>query len=154
MKVHSLDELQKELSKDLMGVIDAQDLLQQVIGNKVSSKAKTEVYDKHPNPVSYRRRGVNGGLADPDNVERTSLQTNGTHIQAIYENTAEGVDTLKGQELTDTIEEGISGNWSNPDGVWAEPRPFIEPAVEELQSESELRSSLVTMLRQSGYSVK
>lgn len=153
IKVHSLDELQFEFSKGLVDVIGQQDLLREVIGDKVSSKVKSEVYDKH-NPSHYKRRGIDDGLADPDNVERTSLQTNGTHIQAIYENTTEGVDTLIGQELTQTIEEGIKGNWSNPNGEWAEPRPFIEPAVEELKSESELRSTLVKMLRQSGYSVK
>lgn len=154
MKFNNLEEIQAKFANDFVNIVGSQDDLRRVVGNKVSKKVMTEVYDKNSNPVSYKRRGVDDGLADPDNVELTSLQTNGQAVYIAYENLTEGVDTLTGEYLTDTIEEGISDNWNNPNGVWSRPRPFIEPAIEELKSETEVRDALVVMLRNSGYDAK
>lgn len=153
MKANSLEELAKLLEPQLFDIIGADDTLRQLIGHSVSNSVEQNVYPMHT-PQQYKRRGVNGGLADPDNVVRTGIGKANSKIQMIYENITEGVDTLKGEELTDTIEEGIRENWTNPNGAWSEPRPFIEPAIEELKGSNKLNNQLRTILKQSGLDIK
>lgn len=153
MQYSDLKSLEKALTQQLTQDIGSNDKFQKAIGKKVSDSALTEVYDKFT-PYYYQRRGKKGGLADPENVERMSIESSGNQIKLVYENTTEGVDTLQGQSLTDVIEEGKKDAWANPAGVWSDPRPFIEPAIQDLQDSNVLRNELVSILRESGLDVK
>lgn len=153
MKFNNLNSLEKALTGIVLDAVGSDDQLRKIIGQEESKKVESEVYNKY-NPVAYKRRGLTDGLADPDNIERTGIASSGNKIQLIYENTTEGADTLKGEELTDTIEEGIKDNWANPDGVWSEPRPFIEPTIDSLRNDNKLRNGLVSILKRSGLDVK
>jgi hypothetical protein len=153
MKHESLASLEKALTQDILNAVGSNDQLRKLIGQEESQKVQSEVYDKNE-PSRYKRRGLADGLADPDNIERTSISSNGNKIQLIYENTTEGVDTLKGKELADTIEEGLLENWSNPNGIWSSPRPFIEPTIESLKNDNKLRDELVSILKKAGMDVK
>jgi len=154
MKANNLDELAKMLAPQILNAIGADDSLRKIVAHSVSDSAQTEVYAKHPEPKSYKRRGIKGGLADPDNVVRTGIGMANDTIQIVYENLTEGVDNLKGEHITDVIEEGSEEAWANPDGVWSEPRPFIEPTIEKLKNGVQLNNQLKTVLRKSGLSVK
>lgn len=153
MRYNDLKSMEKALTQQILSDTGKNDKLQKIIAKTVSNKAQTEVYDKFT-PYYYQRRGIKGGLADPDNVERTSIGSSGNQIKLVYENTTEGVDTLQEQSLTDVIEEGRKEAWSNPEGVWSLPRPFIEPAIQELKDSDVLRNELVSILRESGLDVK
>lgn len=153
MKHNSLDSLAKELTRELTNALGQDNSITKLIAQTVSDKVESEVYSKH-DPKSYKRRGKKNGLADPENVERVSFGSANSTIQMVYENITEGADNLKGKELTDVIEEGDTSAWANPDGVWALPRPFIEPAIEELQESNKLRDQVVAVLRKSGLDVK
>lgn len=153
MRANNLRELERQLAPQLLDAIGADDSLRQLVANTVSKHVQSDVYTPYE-PAEYKRRGIDGGLADPDNVERTGISASNSSIYLRYENITEGVDSLKGKEITDTIEEGIRENWMNPDGVWSLPRPFIEPATEELKNSNKLRNQLVTVLRSAGLDVK
>lgn len=153
MQYSDLKSMEKALTQQILKDTGKNDKLQKVVAKEVSDKAQTEVYDKFT-PYYYQRRGKRGGLADPENVERTFIGMSGNKIKLVYENTTEGVDTLQEQSLTDVIEEGQREAWSNPEGVWSLPRPFIEPAIQELKDSDVLRNELVSILRESGLDVK
>lgn len=146
--------LMRELGNDLGNNDQLQKPIGKVVSSKVSDSVQSEVYSKYPRPRFYERRGLNGGLADPDNVERVSFEIGSNAIKLVYENTTEGADTLKGESLTEVIEEGIKDAWANPNGVWSEPRPFIEPAIKDLKESNLLRKELVNVLKDAGFEVK
>jgi len=153
MKYNSLNDIQKNLAYDILNKATQSDTLRQIIAQKESKNVEKHVYQAYK-AKEYDNRGLSGGLADPDNVELVSAGSNGVGVKLVYENTTEGVDTLRGEELADTIIEGKAENFANPNGDWAESRDFITPTIEELKQGNDLRNGLIDLLRQSGYQVK
>jgi len=153
MKYSSLNDIQKNLTADILSKATQSDILRQIVAQTESKNVDKYVYQAYK-AQEYDNRGLSGGLADPDNVELVSAGSNGVSVKLIYENTTEGVDTLQGEDLADTIIEGKAENFANPNGKWANKRDFITPTIEELKQGNDLRSGLIDLLRQSGYQVK
>jgi len=120
--------------------------VRKTVGDTVSRNVESEVYAKY-SPQEYERRGKNGGLADERNVEVVSVQSSGNTTQVLLENLTEGVDSLKGIPISDTIENTVPSSWYNPDGEWVNGRPFIDKSASELDSGSELRTALIKDLK-------
>lgn len=153
MKASNLTQLESLILAQVQKQLATTDDVRSVVAKTVSEKVESEVYEKY-SPEEYKRRGLRDGLADPDNVEITSIQSSGNKIQVILENLTMGDDSMKGEVITDTIEEGIEEDWNNPDGVWSEPRPFMEVANEELKNSGELNDAVKRALRKGGLQVK
>lgn len=112
------------------------------------------VYNAY-SPTQYKRRGDDGGLSDTDNMIITSADMRNGKVLLTFENITSGVDTLAGKRLDETINDGIKGNWANPNGSWSEPRPFIEETRERLQQKSgELARELEKELKRAGFKTR
>ena len=112
------------------------------------------VYDAY-SPTQYERRADKGGLSDVDNMVITSADMRNGKVLLSFENITSGVDTLEGKRLDDTINDGIAGNWANPNGSWSEPRRFIEETRERLQQKSgELTRELEKELKRAGFKTR
>lgn len=150
---NNLKDLESYLLKQVKRSLIVNDDVRHAVGKKVSEKVDSEVYDKY-SPTSYKRRGHNDGLADERNVEMTGVSSSNNKIQLVYENLTEGNDSMKGQFISDGINDGDEDMWNNPNGDWSKPRPFIGKAINELQNGNELRSALKSSLQKSGLEVK
>ena len=112
------------------------------------------VYNAY-SPTQYKRRGDDGGLSDTDNMIITSADMRNGKVLLTFENITSGVDTLAGKRLDETINDGIKGNWANPNGSWSEPRRFIEETRERLQQKSgELARELEKELKRAGFKTR
>lgn len=152
----SLTEIQRYLEQNAMEVLKGSMALERVLANTMSQSVIDVVYNAYPEGEASRRGEKDYGLADPRNGEISDviIESNGK-VRLIFENIAEGEDTLKGEILIDTIEEGIKSNWNNPDGVWSEPRRAMEEASNRIrQNPSEVVNAIKQGLRERGMKVR
>ena len=126
----SLKELEKYIANNVPDIIMRDRNVERVLKGTMQQSVYDVVYS-HYIPHEYKRRGNNGGLRDTRTMEITEAIVKNGKFQMIFENLAEGNDTLQGQYLTDTIEEGIKSNW-NKQGVWSEPRPFVKETMDRI----------------------
>lgn len=155
IKFTSLSQLQKHLQQHLTNKIAKEQRLKDVVADEMSQAVYDIVYAAYPNPIVYERRMDEGGLSDVRNVELTSIEVENNQIKLTIENLTEGQDNMQGKFITDTIEEGRKGNFNNPNGIWAEPRPFIKETVERLnRNPKELTKALKQSLKEIGFDVK
>ena len=128
----NLKELEKYIKshvpENIMQSKDVERLLK-----KQMYRAVYEVVYREYNPEYYERRGRHGGLADMRTMEITDAIINGNTFTMIFQNLAKGNDTLSGEYLTDTIEEGLEQNWETK-GVWSEPRPFVYETAQAIKA--------------------
>lgn len=152
MKAQNLDDLAKQLAKLLPDIVVGNEDIMKVIAKTESDSVYENVYDKYT-PTKYQRRGAKGGLADPDNMNLTYVQSGNFGVYMEFENRTKGVDTMKDKDIADTIIEGIEENWEQP-GEWSKPRDFITPAIEKLKEGTELRQAVVNSLKKNGLDAK
>ena len=122
------------------------------------------VYDAFE-PRKYQRRGKNDNNTEAfshmDNMEFTSVDIQNGNVRFVFENTAEGNDSMSGKELTDMFENGTRENWDAPNvtddygRVASDPRPFIQSTIDDLnKSKGELVDALKKDLRGLGFQIK
>lgn len=171
----------KELEKVLMRMIS--DVLHNEVAETVKSvqvaKVQTEVYDKYPNPKKYDRRKTgsrNGtlGLQNRDNIKIIESKINKNSASVILQNQTAGDNDLgegsiiKKYNLAYLIE---YGHKTNPYGLeydymgkgslslgilpnYAEPRPFIQPTVDDLRKNNNHIDAMRRGLRKKGLDVR
>lgn len=151
----SLATIQTYLEQNLHQVLKGTAAIERILADAMSKTVVDVVYSKY-SPKEYERRGLNDGLSDPRNgiVSDVIIESNG-RVRLVFENIAEGSDTLMNSMLVDTIEEGIQENWSNPEGVWSNPRPFMEETANRIkQNPSEVINAIKSGLRGIGMKVR
>ena len=128
--------------------------IKDVVAEEMSQAVVDVVYSAHE-PTQYDRRRDNDGLSDVSNVEITYIDTVPSGVSVIVENLTEGEDSMQGKFITDLIEEGGVKGWNNPNGVWTEPRPFVETTIERLKTNpTKLTEEVKKSLRDIGLNVK
>ena len=139
-----LEQWLNELEEDIIYSIN-DDLIPR-IKHELNEQSKT-IYERYK-PKMYRRRYEDGGFADIDNIECivTGNINDGININA--RNVTKGnKDYLNGKNANKYIDEYIeSGN--GYDFEYAQPRPFYEDALDELDDCDEI---LINSLKSKGY---
>lgn len=134
--------------------------LQDVMAETMQEVIVKNVYGGYDPKNPDTRRGNDDGFSDVDNMQFTSVDVSNGKVSYIFENTTEGKDSLKGQELADTFEEGIKGNWYNPNltddkgRVVSDARSFIEDTTKELLESGKLVEALKKDLSRLGIKIK
>lgn len=152
----SLAAIQAHLQGKAHQVLKGSMELERVLANTMSQSVIDVVYNAYPEGEEGRRGERNLGLADPRNgvVSDVVVEANG-RVRLVFENIAEGQDTLQGDILIDTIEEGIKSKWMNPNGVWSEPRKAMEETANRIkQNPSEVIAAIKSGLRDIGLVVR
>ena len=107
--------------------------------NKLFESIEENVFGAYPSPILYQRRSLNeesqGLLNDWLTLEGGSKE----NPIMIIENTATKVWENSGYSLAELIEYGSPKSQGQ---VWLEPRPFIEPVMEELKASGDLERIL------------
>ena len=107
--------------------------------NKLFESIEENVFGAYPSPILYQRRSLNeesqGLLNDWLTLEGGSKE----NPIMIIENTATKVWENSGCSLAELIEYGSPKSQGQP---WLEPRPFIEPVMEELKASGDLERIL------------
>ena len=107
--------------------------------NKLFKSIEENVFGVYPSPILYERRSLNeesqGLLNDWLTLEGGSKE----NPIMIIENTATKVWENSGYSLAELIEYGSPKSQGQ---VWLEPRPFIEPVMEELKASGDLERIL------------
>lgn len=165
LQFSNLQDLQSYLkSPDLVNRVFTTERVRKLVAREVSKSVEEVVYKAYT-PKLYTRRGKNGGLADPENVRFSKVEIIGDRISIFLENTTQGqtqfipiysngIDSLNGKEITDTIERGIESNWYRT-GEWSKPRPFIQRTIENIKANPQpLVNAIKTGFRQAGISVR
>lgn len=153
-KFKNLADLERYLQNTVANTVYENPRIKNVVAKEMSQAVVDVVYSAHE-PEQYDRRMDEGGLSDERNVEITEVFPAFGSVYVKVENLTEGNDSMEGKFITDTIEKGYEVNWNNPNGVWSEPRPFIEETVERLQSnKGELKEAFKATLKDIGLDVK
>ena len=107
--------------------------------NKLFESIEENVFGAYPSPILYQRRSLNeesqGLLNDWITLEGGSKE----NPIMIIENTATKVWEESGSSLAELIEYGSPQSQGQ---IWLEPRPFIEPVMEELKASGDLERIL------------
>ena len=149
----NLRELEKYIANNVPDIIMRDRNVERVLKGTMQQSVYDVVYG-HYIPHQYKRRGNNGGLRDTRTMEITEAIIKNGKFQMIFENLAEGSDTLKGQYLSDTIIEGIEDNWQKK-GVWSEPRDFISETMNRILADpSHLINAVKKAFIKAGFKVK
>lgn len=130
----NLSELESYLQNNLPKLIIEDKGIENILKRTMQEAVKDVVYE-HYYPTQYKRRGDNGGLSDVRLMQFTDAFLNGTTFTMIFENLAKGRDSLNGEYISETIENGIEDNWYNPNGAWSDSRPFVKETAKNITIE-------------------
>lgn len=146
-------QIQQTMSNDYQ-------LLEDFLIEIIQTAIEKEVYDAHT-PVTYERRGNLGGLSDPRNIKITSTEFTTRGVMLTVENiTKASDDDSQGLFTSHLIEYGTIANNSplkwDVEGVWSEPRPFMQRAKDDLGNteSARLRQIVMHMFMQVGWKFK
>ena len=132
----------KSLERHLMNVIDdvIRNEVQQTIIEIWLAVQEERVYATYE-PTDYTRRGSQGGLADPENIEFVDIQKFKNELQYVLENITKGAGDVLGEKINALIE-GKDGFAGDPyAGMPA--RPYTQEAIEIINSHpTAMRSAL------------
>lgn len=139
-KFHSPQQLEKQLTTIMDNVIRTE--LKEAIVEIWLQVQQEEVYDAYPSPARYNRRGDEGGLADPDNIDIVDTIGFKNGVQYVLENITEGAGDSVGEKINALIE-GKGGFAGDPQkGMPA--RPYTEEAVQIInENPSSVKDALV-----------
>jgi len=144
MNIHQVLRDSMELEREL-----AEIMYQTVIDRVYNS------YTSSPEEMD-KRRGDNDGLSDIRNMVVTgvSIQPNGM-VKVVFENIAEGRDTMEDTLLVDAFEQpSKAGHW-NRQGVWSQDRSFINETAERIRQNPEhVIAAIRKGLKEKGFTVK
>lgn len=157
---NNIEDLQKYLQKQLSNIDFNSTNLKDITADTMYDVIMDNVYDAF-NPSEYERRGDKGGFSDTNNMVFTDVQASDGKIRLKFENITTGNDSMYGEEISDTIENGIKNNWDNPEvedeygRINSDPRPYVDDTIDELRyRENELTGALKKDLRNLGFDVK
>ena len=146
-------EIEKYLKDTIPNQIMSDGKVEDILKNSMRQAVQEVVYDAYL-PEQYKRRGINGGLLDMNVMQITDVLMDGKNFKMIFENLAQGNDTLRGQYLTDTIEQGLEDNWQKT-GVWSNPRPFVATTMDRIkQNPKPLIDAVKKAFIKAGFKVK
>lgn len=147
--VNNFKDLEKLVQKKIAKTVKSPQVLK-VFRQAMVDSVYTEVYDYYQ-PSEYERRYDDGGLSDARNMAFTSHELKGNTFVSDFENLTVGsdatvydypTDSMNGYFISDLIENGSNNThtspansengWYNPDGRWADPRPFAKATAEKL----------------------
>jgi len=136
-KFTNLKDLEAYLQRNFHEVMNSSMELERVMAEEMSRAVVDVVYSAY-DPKDYERRGNNDGLSDPRNgiVSDVIIEDNGK-VRLIFENITEGNDSLQGDLLVDTIEEGIWDNWWSPASPYADARTFMQETANRIKQNPE-----------------
>jgi hypothetical protein len=162
----TLKQLEKHIEKLMREALNTE--VAEVVKNKEQQKVITEVYDKYspstPNgePWEYKRRGLNGGLADKKNMKQKVKRTGkNAELELTIENKTKGKD--ENMYISDLVEGGDGYNGleyqfkNNRDGTaneYLQPRPFQQKTVEELEQSNDHVDAMKKGLQRLGLDVQ
>lgn len=139
-----LNHLQRYLGRgDIINTVFKDKGIEKILASTMSQAVYDVVYGKYV-PVEYKRRRNDGGLSDVRNMKITKVEVNNGKVRVLFENLTLGqghfspiyehdYDSLRGQFLTDTIEDGLDENWYRT-GKWSEARPFVQETIKRIQA--------------------
>lgn len=139
-----LAQLQRYLQRDdIINTVFRDKNIEKVLAKEMSKAVRDVVYARYT-PRKYVRRGDDGGLSDIRNMHITKVEVVGGKVRVLFENLTIGqthfspiyehdYDSMKGQFITDTIEDGISERWYKQ-GAWSNARPFVQITIERIQA--------------------
>ena len=137
MMYKHVDQLMNYVYDQVEQVIFGQ--IYEFVMNKLFESIEENVFGAYPSPILYQRRSLNeesqGLLNDWLTLESGSKE----NPIMIIENTATKVWEESGRSLAELIEYGSPKSQGQP---WLEPRPFIEPVMEELKASGDLERIL------------
>jgi uncharacterized protein (DUF1015 family) len=145
MEAKSLNDLEKYLNSKLATILK-NDVGKNVVRPKLKENIDSEVYDKYPNPVMYKRLKDEGGLTDDKNIIVEMIDDNTVYIesQRMDGNTNVGV----------VVETGVGYNeeWSFP--YTHKGRPFTEVTRDKLRNDGSVEHALTNGLKKLGLDVR
>lgn len=160
----NLNELFKYVQEALSDTM--QNEVTEVVKETESQAIEDEVYSRYnivdgerKNPYVYQRRGVHGGLSDPDNMVQV-VEIIGDQV------VLELTNVTRGQQepslmVADLVEygDGVGGEYdfkSNRDGTayqYLNPRPFTVETIRRLQESGIITKVVVESLRRKGFTI-
>lgn len=154
----NLEELQKHLEDNIMEITRSSMGLERVLAEFMRDAVISRVYESYQSSEAEmaKRRGDSGGLSDTRNmVIQDVVILSGGKVKIIFENIAEGRDSMRGDYLVDAFEDPeVSGRWGKL-GEWSEDRDFINATADSIrQNPSEVVNAIKQDLREYGFKVK
>lgn len=158
-----LNQLQRYLESNANKIFNDQGI-EKVLASTMSQAVYDVVYG-HYVPVEYRRRRNNGGLGDVRNMKITKVEVINGKVRVLFENLTLGqghfspiyehdYDSLQGQFITDTINDGLDENWYRT-GKWSEARPFVQETIKRIEANPiYLINAIKSAYRRLGFEVK
>lgn len=138
-KFHSPQQLEKHLTMVMDNVIRTE--LKEAIVDIWLQVQQERVYDVY-SPTRYERRGDEGGLADPDNIDIVDTIGFKNGVQYVLENITEGAGDSVGEKINALIE-GKEGFMKGVGGALPA-RPYTEEAVQIInENPSSVKDALV-----------
>ena len=115
----------------------------------IMESVQENVYDKYE-PTQYKRRGVNGGLADPNMMDQTY------DVGAMtLEIRSSGKGAHGRKDVAEIVESGQGYTWKKSEiAQHPFPRPFHRPAEERLAQGNEIDNAIKSELLKAGFDVR
>lgn len=161
----NLDDLQRQILRgDIVNKVFGDKKIESVLAKTMSQAVYDVVYRKYI-PQEYKRRRNDGGLSDVRNMKITKVEVKNGKVRVLFENLTMGqthytpiyeqpIDSMHGQFITDTIEDGISDNWYRQ-GKWSHARPFVQETIARIEANpSYLINAIKDSYRKIGFEVK
>lgn len=136
----NLKDLEAYLKRNMHQVLKNSMELERELAEVMYKTVIDRVYNSYTSSPEEmdKRRGNNDGLSDIRNmiVTGVSLQPNGI-VKVVFENIAEGRDTMEDTLLVDAFEQpSKNGHW-NKQGEWSQDRSFINETAERIRQNPE-----------------
>lgn len=165
IQVKDLNQLKRYLERgDIINAVFKDKDIEKVLAKEMSKAVQDIVY-RHYVPVEYLRRGNDGGLSDIRNMKITKVEVDNGKVRVLFENLTLGqghfspiyehdYDSLRGDFITDTIEDGLSENWYRT-GKWSEARPFVQETLNRIKANPlPLIKAIKSAYRKLGFEVR
>lgn len=153
----NLKQLQSYVKQNLHEIAKNSMELERELAEIMSKVVIERVYESYTSSPTMMdmRRGNDGGLSDPRNMIVSDVKIESTGIRVIFENIAEGRDTMSDDMLVDAFENPSgNGHW-NSQGTWSQGRGFISETAERIRQNPEPVISAIKLgLRERGFTVK
>ena len=133
---NSIEQLMEYVYKQIKQTMEL--VMADFIEQKLRESIETRVFESYT-PLLYERRSLNSDNEGLLNCWNRQIDEEGNTIRLIIENTATKVWEDSGMSLAELIEYGSPQSQGQ---IYLEPRPFIEPVMEELKASGDLERIL------------
>lgn len=131
----------------------------EMVKEKISDHVKSDVYDKHPNPVMYKRRGFIEGSLGLGDVTRMDSKLIEDGILEVVNNAdfnhpfAYNHGGYGDVDLDESLAHNIEFGYGLQDAPFNQPRPFIKNTREEIKSKGLHVQAMKSALKARGIDV-